>query len=233
MSKKQVILLAGGTGGIGRTIIELLSTDHKIVVLGRNFDKLESLRLTHSVEVVVGDLNDFTSLNSAVAQVMNHHGQIDVAINSVGVLLDGSLDKLEPYEIEKVIQTNLLGAIYFSKAVLPRMKQLRQGKVIHLVSQASLVGRRYRTVYNASKWGLRGFCLSLQEEVAKYGIAITQIHPGLVNTDLLRRAGVDPEPDRGLSPQEVAKAVKFVVEADPQLTIPEIGVRSLRDYSLA
>jgi len=230
MFQKPVILLAGGTGGIGQAIAQILSGQNQLIVVGRDTQKSHSLALSFGVEFVVADITDPSGLQAAVDSILNRHGKIDVAINSVGMLLDGALDSYEPYEIKKLFETNVLGAIYFTQAVLPRMKQLRQGKIIHLGSQASLVARKYRSIYNASKWALRGFVLSLQEEVAKHNIAISLVHPGLVKTDLLKKAGVDLEESHSLDPTLIARWVKLLVESQPGLVIPEIGLRSLKDY---
>lgn len=230
MKKKQVIVIAGGSGGIGVAIAKLLADDHQLIILGRNLNRLEQVKQSLAVETLEADLTDYVALTKVINQILAKYGQIDVAINCVGVLLDGSLDQLTADDIKQLFDVNVLGAVYFSKAVLPRMKELNSGKIIHLASQASLVARKYRSVYNASKWALRGFGLSLQEEVAKYQISVSLIHPGIVNTEFLKKAGVDPEPDRGLSPDQVAMCVKLVVEAEQGLVVTELGVRSLRDY---
>lgn len=230
MFKKQIVLIAGGSGGIGRAVAEKLAIHHQVILLGRSAQKLERMALSLGVDHVCADLTDFKSLQIAVGQVLAKYNQIDVAINSVGMLIDGALDRCLPDEIEKLLKTNVLGAIYFSQAVLPRMKQLSSGKIIHLGSQASLVARKYRSVYNASKWALRGFALSLQEEVAKHNIAVSLVHPGLVKTDLLKKAGVDLEEAHSLDPRLIASWIKFLVESEPGLVVPEIGLRSLKDY---
>jgi len=230
MSKKQVILIAGGSGGIGKAIAEKLASRHQVIILGRSAQKLEMLAARLGVTSISADVTDAKSLQKAVDQILAKHNQIDVAINSVGMLIEGALDQSQPYEIKQLLETNVLGAIYFSQAVLPRMKQLRQGKIIHLCSQAGLVARKYRSIYNASKWALRGFALSLQEEVAKYNIGVSLVHPGLVKTDLLKKAGVDLEEERSLPPDLIAQWVSLIVESPTDLVIPELGLRSLRDY---
>ena len=230
MKTKQVVIIAGGSGGIGSAIADLLSADHQLILIGHNINKIEPVAQRIGAQSIVADISDYQSINKIVGQIQNQYGQVDVAINCAGRLIDGALDQLDVYEIQQLIATNILGAIYFSKAVLPRMKELNRGKIIHIVSQAGLVARKYRSVYNASKWALRGFGLSLQEEVAKYQIAVSLIHPGLVDTPLLQKAGVDSDPERSLTPAQVARCVKFVVDSDRGVVIPEIGVKSLRDF---
>lgn len=226
----KVVLISGGSDGLGKVIAEQLSATHKVVILARTQHLLEKTAAEIGCQWVQADVSKPTEVAEAVAEVLGWHQRIDVLINCAGRLLDGALDQCEPYEIEQVTQVNVLGVMYLTRAVLPRMKQLGKGRIITIGSQAGFFGRKYRSVYNASKWAVRGFSFSLQQEVAKHGIGVSVINPGLMQTDLLKKAGVtDSAVATGLRPESVSQIVKFVVESPANLTLPELGVETLQD----
>lgn len=137
------------------------------------------------------------------------------------------MDTNDPIQIQKTIDVNLLGLIYMTKAAIPQMKIQKQGLIISINSQAGWYPKAERAVYNASKWGVTGFTKSLQPELAKYGISITGIHPGKMKTEMFTKMGIHKDMADGLDTQEVARTVKFLLETDPQVNIPEIGIKHL------
>lgn len=225
-----VILITGGSDGLGKVIAQHLNASHKVVILSRNQEKLEKTAAEIGCQWVQADVTQPSEVAEAVREVLTWHPQIDVLINCAGRLIDGLLENYEPYEIEQVIQVNILGVMYMTRAVLPRMKLLGKGKIITIGSQAGLRGRKSRSVYTATKWAVRGFSASLQEEVAQNGISVSVINPGLMQTDLLKKAGVTGESlETGLHPDSVAALVKVIVESPESVTIPELGVKTLAD----
>ncbi len=223
-----VILITGGSDGLGKVIAQQLSSAHKVVILSRNQEKLEKTAAEIGCQWVQADVAQPEEVAEALREVLSWHQQVDVLINCAGRLIDGALESYETYEIEQVIQVNVLGVIYMSRAVLPRMKQLGRGRIINIGSQAGLRGRKFRTVYNASKWAIQGFSASLQQEVAGEGISVVTVNPGLMQTDLLKKAGVqDNSLAVGLSPASVATLIKVIVEIPDDITIPELGIESL------
>lgn len=225
----QVILISGGSDGLGRAIAFDLSRDNHVVVLARTKSKLAAVAAEAACDFVVADVTQPAEIDQAIQQVLAKYGQIDTLINCAGVLCDGSLESVSPDEIAQVLAVNNLGTILLTRAVLPRMKHLKNGRIICLGSQAALSARKHRTVYNASKWAVRGFALSLQQEVAEYDITVTAVHPGLLNTDLVRKAGVELNQKRALEAQEVVRIIRLVVETNPKVTIPEIRLMQLQD----
>jgi len=225
----QVILISGGSDGLGRALAFNLSRDNQVIVLARTKSKLSAVAAEAACDFVVADVTQPAEIDQAVQQILAKYGQIDTLINCAGVLSDGPLDSISPEEIAQVLAVNNLGTILLTRAVLPRMKHLKNGRIICMGSQAALSARKHRSIYNASKWAVRGFALSLQQEVAEHGISVTAIHPGLLNTDLVRKAGVELDQNRALEAQEVVRIIRLVVETDPRVTIPEIRLMVLED----
>ncbi len=225
----QVILISGGSDGLGRALAMDLSRDNQVIVLARTKSKLAAVAAEVACDFVVADVTKPAEIDQAIQQVLAKYGQIDTLINCAGILSDGPLETISPEEIAQVLAVNNLGTILLTRAVLPRMKHLKNGRIICLGSQAALSARKNRTIYNASKWAVRGFALSLQQEVAEYGITVTAVHPGLLNTDLVRKAGVELDEKRALEAQEVVRMIRLVVETDPKVTLPEVRLMQLQD----
>lgn len=226
---RPVVLITGGSDGLGATAARRLARSHQLVVLARHQSRLEQLASEIGCQWVAADVTEADELEGALQQIYRWHQRLDIVITSAGQLLEGALDQLSPDEIRRTLDVNLLGTILTARAVLPRMKQLQRGRLIFLGSQAGLVGRRYRSIYNASKWALRGFAASLQQEVVKYGIGVSLIHPGLMKTELLKKAGVASDLEHGLEPTEVVRLIELIIATPAQVTIPEIGILTLSD----
>lgn len=229
MTTGQVILITGGSDGLGLTTARALAHAHQVVLLSHNQAKLEKAAAEIGCQWVCADVTDAEQVRTAAAEVLGWHRRIDALVTCAGRLLDGALDQYQPYEIEQVLNINVLGTMLAAQAVLPRMKQLQKGRIIAIGSQAGLYGRKYRSVYNASKWALRGFCASLQQELVKYGIGVSLIQPGLMQTQLLQKAGVDDDMSRGIDPIQVARLIRVIVQTPAEITIPEISIQTLRD----
>ena len=229
-TNQKVVLITGGSDGLGKAIAQNLIQKHQVVLLSRNQQRLEKTAAEIGCQWVQADVTEPNEIAEAVREVLSWHRKIDVLISCAGKLLDGPLDSYEPYEIQDIFQVNVLGTMLSCRAVLPRMKQLGAGRIIIVGSRAGLFARKYRTVYNASKWALQGFSHSLQQEVAENGISVQLINPGLMQTDLLKKAGITREEiNLGLDPKDVAQIVSQMVDAPPTITLSEVSVEALTD----
>ena len=106
------------------------------------------------------------------------------------------------------------------------MKPRQQGQIINVVSQSGLNAKAGRSIYNASKWALTGFTKALQEEAAAYGVRVTGFYPGTIKTDLFKKAGLEMR-GPSLTIEQAVKSVAFILEADDDVIIPELGVKHL------
>ena len=98
------------------------------------------------------------------------------------------------------------------------------------MSQAAYDNDDFSAVYNASKWALRGFNRSIQIGASKKGVKVTGFYPGFMQTDLFKKAGNDYDTSSGLEVFKVAKAIKFIVDADEDVIIPEMGIKDIENY---
>ena len=223
----KVILISGGSDGLGKTIAEGLSRKHKVVILSPSEQKLKKVAKEIGCDYVVADVSDYRSLVKAVSEVVNRYKRIYCLVNNAGLWIEGELDNNDPEEIRKVIEVNNLGVVFFSKAVVPQMKKQKQGLIININSQGGFYAKPERSVYSAAKWGITGFTKSLQGELAKYGIAVTGIYPGKMKTQMFEKMGIKKDMVDGLDTKEVARLVEFLLETNSKVVFPEVGIKNI------
>jgi len=225
----KVILISGGSDGLGKTIAQYLSKDNKVVILSPSEKKLKETAKEIGCDYVVADVSDYGSLVKAVSEILEKRKRIDCLVNNAGLWIEGELDNNDPEQIKRVIEVNNLGVLLFSKAVVPQMKKQKQGLIININSQGGFYAKPERSVYSAAKWGITGFTKSLQGELAKYGIAVTGIFPGKMKTQMFEKMGIEKDMQDGLDTKEVARLVEFLLETNNQVVFPEVGIKNINN----
>lgn len=177
----KVVLITGGSSGIGKAIGEYLhGKGFTVYGTSRNPD-----RVTGSVFPLVAlDVRNAESIRTAVAGIISRSGRIDVLVNNAGVGITGPLEEIPADEIRNNFETNLFGPIEVMKAVLPHMRSQRGGLIINVTSIAGYMGLPYRSVYSASKGALELITEALRMEVKAFGIHITNVAPGDFATNI-------------------------------------------------
>jgi NAD(P)-dependent dehydrogenase (short-subunit alcohol dehydrogenase family) len=237
----KVVLITGGSSGIGKSIGEFLH--HKgFVVYGtsRNPEKV----LNAIFPLIALDVRDVDSINKAVAKVIAISGRLDVVINNAGVGITGPLEEIPTVEIKNNFETNLFGPIEVMKAVLPQMRAQQSGLIINITSIAGYMGLPYRSVYSASKGALELITEALRMEVKPFGIQITNVAPGDFATNiaagrfhapLLKGSAyektygdtlktMDEHVNSGSNPNEMAEAVYKIIQTKEPKIHYKIGV---------
>lgn len=237
----KVVLITGGSSGIGKSIGEFLH--HKgFVVYGtsRNPEKV----LNAIFPLIALDVRDVDSINKAVAKVIAISGRLDVVINNAGVGITGPLEEIPTSEIKNNFETNLFGPIEVMKAVLPQMRVQQSGLIINITSIAGYMGLPYRSVYSASKGALELITEALRMEVKPFGIQITNVAPGDFATNiaagrfhapLLKGSAyektygetlktMDQHVNSGSNPNEMAEAVYKIIQTKEPKIHYKIGV---------
>jgi NAD(P)-dependent dehydrogenase (short-subunit alcohol dehydrogenase family) len=171
----KVVLITGGSSGIGKSIGEFLF--HKgFTVYGtsRNPEKV----INSIFPLIELDVRNSSSIEKAVAKIIAITGRIDIVINNAGVGITGPLEEIPTEEIKNNFETNFFGPIEVMKAVLPQMRKQNFGLIINITSIAGYMGLPYRSIYSASKGALEIITEALRMEVASFGIQITNVAPG-------------------------------------------------------
>lgn len=231
----KVVLITGGSSGIGKSIGEFL---HKkgFVVYGtsRNPEKV----LNSIFPLIALDVRNAESIRSAVSKVIEISGRLDVVINNAGVGITGPLEEIPMEEIKNNFETNFFGPIEVMKAVLPQMREQKSGLIINITSIAAYMGLPYRSVYSASKGALELITEALRMEVKSFGIDITNVAPGDFATNIASGryhapvikgsayekvygdtlATMNEHVDAGSNPNEMAEAIfKIMQEKSPKV----------------
>jgi NAD(P)-dependent dehydrogenase (short-subunit alcohol dehydrogenase family) len=237
----KVVLITGGSSGIGKSIGEFLHNKGFIVYgTSRNPERI----LDSVFPLVALDVRDTASIQAAVAKIIAISGSLDIVINNAGVGITGPLEEIPSEEIKNNFEINLFGPIEVMKAVLPQMRTQNSGLIINITSIAGYMGLPYRGVYSASKGALELITEALRMEVKSFGINITNVAPGDFATNIA--AGryhapvlvgsayeipygntlktMDEHVDGGSNPNEMAEAVYSVIQAKEPRVHYKVGV---------
>ena len=180
--QKKVVLITGGSSGIGKSIGSYL-LDQGLIVYGttRDLAKYPNFNEFHLLAL---DVRHPKSIQLAIDKVLAEQGRIDVLINNAGVGITGPLEEIPNEEIENHFSVNLYGPVEMIKAVLPTMRKQNSGLIINITSIAGYMGLPYRSIYSASKAALEVITESLRMETRAFGIRITNIAPGEFATNI-------------------------------------------------
>lgn len=224
------VLLTGATGGIGRAIAhELAARGCVLTVTGRRTVELQRLvdELGPTARGVTADLADL----DGVRDLISRSTPVDVLVANAGVGVPQDLADLTDAEIEEAVRVNLTAPAALARAALPGMTMRGAGHIVFISSGAGLIATPGNgSVYTATKWGLRGLGLALQQELHGTGVGVSTIFPGPIrDAGMLADTGVAlPRGFGTSSPQDVARAVAHAIENDqPEATVASVGVRAL------
>jgi NAD(P)-dependent dehydrogenase (short-subunit alcohol dehydrogenase family) len=219
----KTVLISGGSDGLGKAIAKQLAAKYHVVILATNENRLRDVAAEINCEYYVCDVRNYEQVTSTIKKI----GSIDYLINNAGIWLQGPLDETDPKRIQETLDTNTLGTIYLTKAVMPVMKVQKAGRIINVISQAGLNARAGWPVYIASKWAITGFTKSMQQELEPFGIGVTGLYPGTINTDMFAKAGVRKDVADALNPKEIAIAIEHILALNDTTSITELGFKKI------
>jgi acetoacetyl-CoA reductase len=221
----QVALVTGGVRGIGRSICERLYARGAKVAAGYSGNKeaAEKFRNDHpGATVHQGNIGDHEDCERVIQEVLDAHGQLDILVNNAGITVDKTVRKMSVEDWDRVIQVNLSGAFYLSRAILQHMLDKGYGRIINISSIIGESGNIGQANYSAAKAGLFGLTMSLAQETARKGITVNDVAPGYISTDMV--AAVPKEAlekviakipvGRLGEPDEIARMVEFLADPD-------------------
>lgn len=223
---KKAALITGGSRGIGRAISQRLASDGYQVIINYRSNKEQAEAARQQIteqggcaETVAFDVRDASSSKQAVEEILKRYGSLEVLVNNAGIASDQLLVMMGAEKWDEVIDTTLKGFYNVTKPVLQSMLVRRRGSIVSLASMAALTGNRGQSNYAAAKAGLIGASKSLAQEVAKRGIRVNVIAPGLIDTEMIASAPVKSllssiPMGRIGKPEEVAGVVSFLCSDD-------------------
>lgn len=235
------VIITGAANGVGAAIANILK-DENLILIDIDENNLQVTANEFSSEYFVCDLTNVDEIKQVIKSISEKYDKIDCLINCAGMWISGDMSKLEEpifsemndlNRIKKVIDTNVFGTIAMIKELFPIMQKQGYGQIININSQSGVMCEPPFPIYNASKQGATAFRKAIQDDLARNNIKITDIHPGLIQTDFYTRANNTlPEEvmNKGLTAKEVAKTVKYVFDLPHEITIPSIEVRHIKNY---
>ncbi|MCX8113012.1 MAG: 3-oxoacyl-[acyl-carrier-protein] reductase [Bacteroidia bacterium] len=184
----QVILVTGGTRGIGRAIVEkLLAEGARVAFTYRGSKELADSLIQQAPDRLLAfqaDVTDSSRTEAVIAEVLKAWQKIDGLVNNAGITQDNLLLRMSEAQWDTVITTNLKGPFLYSKAVLKPMLAQRRGSIVNITSIVGLQGNPGQANYAAAKAGLIAFTKSLAKEVGSRNIRVNAIAPGFIRTDM-------------------------------------------------
>ena len=223
----QVALVTGGTRGIGLAICERLVKRGVRVAAGYSGNAEAAKRFLDTygdtgATIHQGNIGSNADCERVVEEVASQHGKLDILVNNAGITIDKTVRKMTPDDWDRVVQVNLSGAFYCSRAVLNGMLDRTYGRIVNISSVIGSAGNVGQANYAAAKSGMFGLTQSLALETARKGITVNSVTPGYISTEMVQAVPkealekvVERIPMRRLGePDEVARVVEFLVDPE-------------------
>jgi 3-oxoacyl-[acyl-carrier protein] reductase len=212
--KNKNALITGAGKGIGKAIaIALAKEGVNVILVARTQADVDQLagevnQLGVKSLALSADVSDINSVNAAVEKALAEFKTIDILINNAGIGAFGKFLELEPADWERIIQVNLMGTYYTTRAVIPQMIERQTGDIINISSTAGLNGNAVTSAYSASKFAVMGLTDSLMQEMRKHNIRVTALTPSTVATDLaIDLKLTDGNPEKVMQSEDVAELI--------------------------
>lgn len=236
--KNKVAVVTGGTRGIGLAIVRTyLKNGAKVVLFGSRKESVEKAvnelkkeNAKYEVEGMYPNLTEYVEVENAINAIAKKYGKIDILVNNAGVSAMESIYAYKPEDFDKVIKLNVNAVFYGIKAVAPIMKNAGGGVIINTSSMVSLYGQPAGCAYPASKFAVNGLTKSLARELAKDGIRVNAVAPGVTDTDMVAnlpeqvREGIKKTIPLGRigEPEDVANAFLYLASDKASYVTGEI-----------
>lgn len=229
MLEEKIALVTGGSRGIGRAICQRLAAMGATVGINYVANPTAAEETLHLIEAAGGkgftlrfDVADGNAVQEAFKELLATHGQLDILVNNAGITRDGLMARMKDEDWDSVLDTNLKGAFFCSKAAMRPMMKKRWGRIINISSVVGFVGNSGQINYAAAKAGLVGLTKSMARELAGRNITVNCVAPGYIVTDMTD--GLTEDVQEALkaqipmgtlgSPADVAGSVAFLASSD-------------------
>jgi uncharacterized protein len=208
------VLVTGATGGLGQAIArELSARGAKLVLTGRNGEALVPVAASLGAEAVVVDLAEAHQVHRLAEEC----GDVDVLVANAALPGSGLLSTYTADQIDRALNVNLRAPIMLAHALAPGMVERGRGQLVFIGSLSGKSANGGGSMYSATKFGVRGFALSLRHDLAEHGVGVTTVNPGFIrDAGMFHESGAKLPPGVGTKrPEDVARAVVRAIEHDP------------------
>lgn len=225
---RPVVLITGGTRGIGRAVADALAADHRLLIGGRDEAAVAAVcgALPDAVPFVA-DLTDAAATGAAV-DALDDVPALAGVVHSAGVLGSGAVADLGRDAWRHTLEVNVVAVADLTRALLPKLRA-GDGTVVVVNSGSGLRSGAQGSLYSASKFAVRAFADGLRQEERAHGVRVSTVYPGRVATDMQRELrdfeGAAYDENDYLRPESVAAAVRFVLTAPPEASVEDLSIR--------
>ncbi|MEQ8471952.1 MAG: SDR family NAD(P)-dependent oxidoreductase [Marinoscillum sp.] len=232
---KPIALITGATSGIGEATARELAPKYNLIITGRREDRLEKLKQELHTEVVTlcFDVRDKNAVDQAIEGLSADWKNIDVLINNAGNAHGlAPIHEGDVADWDAMIDINLKGLLYVTKAIIPQMVQRQKGHIVNIGSVAGVEAYANGNVYNASKFGVDALSKGMRLDLIKHGIKVGEIKPGLVQTEFseVRFKGDTEKANKvyqGFDPlqaKDIAESIAFILSRPANVNIADMLV---------
>ena len=208
----KTILISGGSSGFGLELAhEFIKKEARVIICSSqvaNLNKAKNKLKSKNVVIKKCDVRNYEEIIALISEFK----KIDILVNCAGTYARGLLVRHTPQTITELLDINLKGLIFFTRAVLPKMITRNKGIIINVGSLTGIKGKAEQSIYAASKFGVRGFTEALSEELSNTKIKVIAIYPGPMDTPIYQKAGINNINYRRMNPKIVAQLIAFSLE---------------------
>lgn len=223
---RKIAIITGVSKGIGLETARYL-LDKGMIVAGWSRSQ-PALAHKHFKHYSV-NISDPASVQAAYQATLKDLGnEIAVLINNAGIGYEGPIEEMEIEQWKAMFDVNVHGVFYVSRLVIPHMKQLEEGHIINIASIAGITGVENMAGYSGTKFALRGISHAMFKELRNYGIKVSCIYPGSVQTHFFESIDSVTPNENMLQAQDVAETIAFLLESHPNCLHVDVELRPLR-----
>ncbi|KAB7732071.1 SDR family NAD(P)-dependent oxidoreductase [Rudanella paleaurantiibacter] len=227
--RDKVVLISGASRGIGRaTALLLAQNGANVVATARNAEDLKSLELEHpGIVAVPGDVASEADMATVVQTALDRFGKIDVVINNAGYGVFKNVDELTVTEWDELMATNVKGTFVLTKAALPTLKAQGSGHVVVVASDVAKRTFAGGSLYTASKYAQEAFMGALRKEVRSFGIKVTGVYSGLVDSHFHAKGHGHETSKNWLKNEDMAESMLFIISRPAHVVVDEFMIHPL------
>jgi 3-oxoacyl-[acyl-carrier protein] reductase len=229
MFTNKVVLVTGGSRGIGAAICKMFAKHNAKVYINYYSSEESAMKLKQEIEAaqgqaicVYGNVADANDVEAILKKITANDGKLDILINNAGIKVDSLMATMKNSDWDNVVQTNLSGAFYCSKAAVKLMLLNDAGVIINIASISGIIGKYGQANYSSAKAGLIALTKTMAKELARFNIRVNAIAPGFIETEMVNK--MEPSILKNMvstipmgrvgTVEEVSHVVKFMVSND-------------------
>jgi short-subunit dehydrogenase len=230
--KGKVIVITGGSSGIGKAAAKLFACeDSNVVLISRDLQKLNAAKkeICHGdndIFLIQADVTKNKDVTNAVRSILEKYGMIDILINSAGMIIPKDIFKTTEEDWDTIMDINLKGTFLFCNAVIESMMMRKCGKIINISSFAGLTSRSRSLAYACAKAGVITLSRYLYDFLSPRGIQVSVVMPGRTYTPFLGAEGTIPEREKYIEPEDVAEIILQIANMNERAVLREVLITS-------